>query len=164
MICVSVALLAWNLILNAFRLSAIRRYYEKFKSGEKDLLEYEPSIERLLEKAGANEYVDVGRTIGPIKASRAIEVYGCKGRVDDCFKRAIGVYRFRCKNAFNPLYIVEFPVRLMLRAGFPKSAKTRTVLSVLFWCIGFIFGYFLELLLDLTVREVLFQALGNILK
>lgn len=140
------------------------RYYAKFKQGKKDLLKNEATIERLLEKANANEYVDVGRMCGPVKASRAIEVYGCGHRVDDCFKRAIGVYRFRCKNAFNPLYILEFPVRLMGKAGYPKSGKAKFLLSIIFWGISSIAAYFLGVFLDLTVREVLIQALGNILR
>jgi len=155
--------LVMNFLLNLWRLYRTKHYYKKFAHGEKHLLRFEAPISRLFEKAGTNELYGAGRyTFWEI--SRCIDIYGCKPRVEETFLRTIGTYQFKCMNTFNPIYILEFPLRLLDKGCRPHSKRAKIVISFFWWIFSIVAAYFLEKFLDWAFQEVFPAILDNRIK
>ena len=119
------------------------------------------SIERILEKAGANEVVKYSSG-GPIKIARYIDNPLYRNEVEQCFDIAESVYAFRIKHPIS--YILQFPIRIMDKIGIPKSTITKKIIGAVFWPILLLAEYTIGIFLDLELRETLEQFIRSIME
>lgn len=156
-------ILAIHFLLNIIRLMSTLRYYRKFKRKDKDLSQCRPFVERLFDKAGVNECLAATR-YGGHKISYVLSNYDFIGLLEDTFQLAIGTYRFRILNTFNPTYWIDLPQRILENSRLKYFKINKTIFSVLFWIAGIIAAYLIEKTLDLFLAEKLSSILESLLK
>lgn len=156
-------IIAAHFLINFIRLMSAHFYYKKFLKSDKSLEQYAYPVSRLFDKAGTNRILMSTRYAGE-KISFCIAKYEYRGIVDDTFQQTIGVFKFRMRNSFNPLYWLELPTRLCKLYGAELPKPIDALLSAVFWLFSVIIGYYVEKFLDSEFFSNLLATLCNSLK
>ncbi len=155
------AILSFNFILNVCRLALTLQYYQKFIGKSQKLSEYVQSVDRLFDKAGTNQIFVSTRFAGK-SISFCLGMNNYRKELDEIFRQTIGVYKFRIRNTFNPIYWVELPFRITARWKW-SLLWARKMFSAVFWLAGVIAAYLINRFLDILFPGFLI-ILDNILK
>lgn len=111
------------------------------------LSEYAPAVDRLFDKAGTNQVFVSTRFAGK-SITYCLGMKDYRGELDETFKQTIGVYKFRIRNSFNPVYWAELPGRISLRWKWSSSSLLRLIFSAVFWAFSIAAAWFAQKMLD----------------
>ncbi len=140
-------------LLNIFRLLKTLYLYKKFRLKE-NITSYIPEIDILFKNADTSYPTTYDeRKRGYIeRALRDVAYLSDKQEyfyeVDKVFKLTIGVYRMRVKSSINPFYWIFLPLNIFYTAGINPPVTIKCIINVVYWIIGFLVSYHLEILLD----------------
>lgn len=157
-----------KVLLNMYRYARTRSLYKKFLSG-KNFTSFIPELDILFKNAGTSyktTYDELKhgyweRSVRDIAYSADKSKYF--NEVNKVFQITIGVYRLRIKNALNLFYWLFLPLNLLYSKSICPNSAVKTIITVMYWALGTVASYLLNLLLDFVYRDYLLKLLKTLL-
>ncbi len=151
---VIVSLLLLKFVLNLARFVRMKRYLEKYKkwhsTRDEKFLESKSQVVRLVRDAGVSDQrISVSEHVGygNLRVTEASVMDNFPHLSQDMssaaqrlMREAIGTYRARMRETFNPLYWIEYlvylPREVLDYLGVPAESIFVKVLQIVWWAIG----------------------------
>jgi hypothetical protein len=153
-----VAIILYKFVNNFIRYGQckyfLKKYHEYLEKPTWAFEECAPTIIKLFERAGIEDskvpYIHPAG-LGYVSTGHASVFSNLLATREDVvnvvlhqFHRAIGTYRSRMLEAFNPLYWIEFvtylPKHIITYLGVPRESAITKVLQVLYWVLAPLLG------------------------
>jgi hypothetical protein len=150
---------ALKLLINIPKYFAARRYLNKYMEWlterNSNLIEYKSQVIKLIKDAGVKDTfvpsVDLAG-FGYVRTGQASVLENFPNNREDIaeftykmFRQAIGVYRSRIFETFNPLYWLEFiinlPKQILIYLGVSSENFVVKVSQLIWWFFGATFGF-----------------------
>ena len=153
-------ILAYKLISNFFfyrRIVHLKKiYFDYIESKNNDLLEYKSEIIDLFQKANVKDKIVVYTEpvgYGYISNSNVSVFNNIQlkddrfvARIINSFDESISVFKYRCKQCFNPIYwiqtLIYLPKHIFEFLGLDTSTLVSKILQLIYWILGFIYGIY----------------------
>ena len=127
------------------------------------LPQFTAPVERLFDIAGTNKIFASGAYAGQ-KISYCLSIPQYEVYLDRTFQQAMGIFRFRAVNSFNPFYWFGLPGRTLKSFNIYLPNPINAIISALVWVVSVVLAYKLEIALDNGLLEKLYAICRNILK
>lgn len=161
-----IAIAIIRIATNIYRLLATKFYYFLFRNKSRKLNEYNIPVGNLFQKAGTQHLI-VATERHSIEMmykdyiSNHLTDRSCYDKLCEIFESTIGVYKFRIRKTFYPIYWITLPVNILETKNIHLNKFVSLLVNIAFWLISFLAGYFLEHYLDTYLPIELFSVLGN---
>lgn len=150
-----------RLLTNIYRLLATKFYYYAFLNKSSRMDEFSKPIGVLFQKAGTQTiaFDHNGLLRFQDYISNQLSEPTNRSKLCKIFEQTIGVYRFRIRQNFYPLFWLTLPAAIL---NIQKSKLGGLCVNILFWLAGVVGAYFLEKFLDTTpLADGLLSFLGR---
>lgn len=160
----------FRLLTNIFRLFATKHYYRLYKNDCPHINEYSKPIGDLFNKAETQkvEIIESGRNKLYTRKdfiSNLLTDKDSKNDIMSTFEQTIGVYQYRIRQNFYPIFWLSFPVYLLNQINIHPNKGLSVFIDVVFWAVGVIAAYFLEKYLDsVVISDSVISYISNLLK
>lgn len=165
-----VFIFAFRLLTNIFRLFATKYYYHAYKQKSKRIMEYSKPIGKLFDKADTQRMA-IDETHGHIgmiykeRISNMLSKQRMHIEISEAFEKTIGVYKYRIRENFYPLFWLSIPVYVLNQVNVRPNRVISILINILFWLVSAVGVYLLEKFLDTTpLGQDFVLTLNNILK
>jgi hypothetical protein len=154
-----ICVLLLKLVINLSKYIRAKRYLSKYwkwlAKGDTKLLEHKTQVIKILKDAGVEDAL-IGSVelvgYGYVRTGNASTFENFPNARQDVahatvrmFHQAIGVYRSRMFETFNPLYwieaIINLPKQTLVYLGLPSESIVIKIAQLVWWIVGVAFGF-----------------------